>query len=144
MLFRSMYYKGANMLHTLRQLVKDDSLWREILRGLNKTFYHQTVTTKQIEDYISIKSGKDLSAFFNQYLRDTRIPVLEYVIKDNALAYRWNQVVQGFDMQVIVYINGKKQWLFPSTQWKTKKNKEPVKEITVDVNFYVAEFNLGS
>ncbi len=47
-----MYFKGANMLHTLRQLIEDDEKWRQILRGLNKTFYHQTVTTKQIEDYI--------------------------------------------------------------------------------------------
>src|SRR5690606_8757454 len=54
-----MYMKGANILHTLRQLLEDDEKWREILRGLNKDFYHQTVTTKQIEDYISEKSGID-------------------------------------------------------------------------------------
>ena len=44
-----MYYKGANMLHTLRQLLEDDEKWRQILRGLNKTFYHKTVTTQEIE-----------------------------------------------------------------------------------------------
>ena len=74
-----MYYKGANMLHTLRQLIEDDSKWRTILRGLNKEFYHQTVTTKQIEEYLSKKTKIDLTAFFNQYLRDVRIPKLEYL-----------------------------------------------------------------
>jgi len=137
-----MYYKGANMLHTLRQLVEDDNKWREILRGLNKKFYHQTVTTQQIEDYISQQSGKGLATFFNQYLRDTRIPVLEYVIKGNKLQYRWGQVVKGFDMPVVVYINGKKEWIFPSAQWSVKVLKETIKNVKVDANFYVAIFNL--
>ncbi|MGB6269027.1 MAG: M1 family metallopeptidase, partial [Olleya sp.] len=75
-----MYYKGANMLHTLRQLVNDDKKWREILRGLNSEFYHQTVNTKQIEDYIAKASNLELEGFFNQYLRTTKIPVLEYKI----------------------------------------------------------------
>ena len=48
-----MYYKGANMLHTLRQLIEDDEKWRQILRKMNMVFYHQTVTTKQIEDFLS-------------------------------------------------------------------------------------------
>ncbi len=38
-----MYYKGGNMLHTLRQILNDDEKWRDILRGLNKDFYHQVV-----------------------------------------------------------------------------------------------------
>ena len=62
-----MYYKGANMLHTIRQVINDDEKFRQILRGLNKDFYHQTVTTKQIEDYINLKSGIDFSSVFNQY-----------------------------------------------------------------------------
>jgi octaprenyl-diphosphate synthase len=93
-----MYYKGANMLHTLRQLIKDDDKWRKILRGLNTEFHHKTVTTKQIETYISDRSGLNLAAFFDQYLRDTRIPTLEYYFKDTKLRYRWSQVVNGFEM----------------------------------------------
>ena len=48
-----MYSKGANLLHTIRQLAKDDEVWRQTLRGLNKEFYHSTVTTAEIEEYIS-------------------------------------------------------------------------------------------
>ena len=76
-----MYNKGAYMIHTLRQLIENDEKWRMILRGLNKTFYHQTVTTKQVEDYLSKATSIDLTEFFNQYLRDVRIPTLEYEIK---------------------------------------------------------------
>jgi aminopeptidase N len=48
-----MYYKGGNMIHTIRQVINNDEKFRKILRGLNKTFYHQTVTAKQVEDYIN-------------------------------------------------------------------------------------------
>ena len=114
-----MYYKGANMLHTLRQLIEDDEKWRRILRGLNNTFYHQTVSTKQIEGFISKESGKDLSAFFNQYLRDTRIPTLEYKMDDGKLQYRYTNIVDDFDMPIEATIDGTLQWLFPTNNWQT-------------------------
>ena len=130
-----MYSKGSNMLHTLRQLIEDDEKWRQILRGLNKTFYHQTVATQQIEDYLSEQSGIDLTEFFNQYLRDIRIPTLEYSIENNELKYRWTEIVDKFDMPIQVTINEKEQWLFPNAEWKTM----PIEgtEIEVDPDFYV-------
>ena len=132
-----MYYKGANMLHTLRQLIEDDEKWRQILRGLNRTFYHQTVTTKQIEDYISKESGIDLTAFFNQYLRDTRIPTLEYKIEKKELKYRWTNIVDNFDMPVQVSIDEKVQWLFPKTNWKTLPLDSKKTSFSIDRDFYV-------
>lgn len=130
-----MYYKGANMLHTLRQLVEDDDLWKEVLRGLNSEFYHKTVTTKQIEDYISEKTNKDLSAFFNQYLRDVRIPTLEYKIENDELKFRYANIVEGFDMPIEVKIDGGTEWLFPNSEWKTR----PIKgnKIEVDRDYYI-------
>ena len=130
-----MYYKGANMLHTLRQWINDDDKWRNILRGLNETFYHQTVTTKQIEDYISTNSGLDLSAFFDQYLRYSNIPTLEYHIKDKQLKYRWINTVADFEMPVKVNADGKEKWLHPKANWTTINIKDY--DIKVDPNFYV-------
>jgi aminopeptidase N len=130
-----MYYKGANMLHTLRQLIEDDEKWRQILRGLNSEFYHQTVTTKQIEDYLSEHSGIDLTAFFNQYLRTTKIPTLEYEIKAGELKYRWTDIVEGFDMPIQVDIDGKSEWLFPKAEWQSKKVSS--QDFKIDRDFYV-------
>ena len=130
-----MYYKGANMLHTLRQLTEDDNLWRGILRGLNSDFYHQTVTTQQIEDYFSEKMGKDLSAFFNQYLRDVRVPTLEYKIEDYILKYRYVDIVEGFDMPIEVVFGEKIEWLFPSAEWKTKAIDST--DFKVDRDYYI-------
>lgn len=137
-----MYPKGANMLHTIRQLVNDDEKWRGILRGLNSTFYHQTVTTKQIEDYLSQQVGIDLSTVFNQYLRDARIPTLEYFFKDNQMGYRWTNCVTGFNMPVKVTLNGKKELLQPETQWKRIPAKTENSRLEIDKNFYVAGFNI--
>ncbi len=132
-----MYYKGANMLHTLRQIVKDDEKWRMILRGLNSTFYHQTVITKQIEDYLSKAVGLDLTSFFNQYLRDIRIPTFEYKFKNNTLSYRWTNCVSGFNMPIKVSLNGKEQWLKPQTEWTNFSQTAKDLKVDVDTNFYV-------
>jgi aminopeptidase N len=134
-----MYPKGANMLHTLRQVLNDDEKWREILRGLNRDFYHQTVTTQQIENYLSQHTGRDLSRFFNQYLRDTRIPTLEYRQHKKKLSYRWVNAVDGFDMPVKVYLDGKETWLEPTTDWKEVKKVKAGTKLTIDPNFYVQE-----
>ncbi|MDI6034321.1 M1 family metallopeptidase [Flavobacterium sp. LB2P84] len=137
-----MYPKGGNMLHTLRQIVNNDEKWRAILRGLNSTFYHQTVTTKQIEDYLSQQVGIDLSTVFNQYLRDTRIPTLEYFFKDNQVGYRWTNCVSGFNMPVKVTLNGKEELLQPETEWKNIPVNSENSKLEIDKNFYVASFNI--
>ena len=130
-----MYYKGANMLHTLRQLIEDDELWRSILRGMNQEFYHQTVTTEQIEDYLSEMTKKDLSAFFNQYLRTTMIPKLEYKIKDRTLSFRYVDIVEDFDMPIRVFVNEKEKWIFPNSEWKSEKLDG--QNLVFDSNFYI-------
>ncbi|WP_338644560.1 M1 family metallopeptidase [Flavobacterium sp. KS-LB2] len=137
-----MYPKGGNMLHTIRQIVNNDEKWRGILRGLNSTFYHQTVTTKQIEDYLGQQVGIDLSTVFNQYLRDTRIPTLEYFFKDNQFGYRWTNCVAEFKMPVKVTLNGKEELLQPEIEWKSIPVNSENSILEIDKNFYVAGFNI--
>jgi aminopeptidase N len=133
-----MYSKGANMLHTLRTWLDDDVRWREILRGIQHDFYHQTVTTKQIEDYLAEHTGKDLRAFFNQYLRDTRIPVLEYNLKGKTLNFRYTNIVDGFNMPVQITIDsGDKIMIAPTGSWQKLKRAGDIKTISVDPNFYI-------
>jgi aminopeptidase N len=132
-----MYYKGGNMLHTIRQLVGDDEKWRGILRGLQATFRHQTVTGVQIEQYISRESGLDLAPVFAQYLTTTKVPVLEYERTGSSLRYRWTDVVPGFAMPVRVSLGGA-EWmvLHPTTEWKTQAVAGGA-ALTVDPNYYV-------
>jgi aminopeptidase N len=136
-----MYYKGGNMLHTIRQIINNDEKWRQILRGLNSTFYHQTVTTQQIENYISEQAGIDLMPVFNQYLRDTRVPTLEYYFTEKQLSYRWINCVDGFTMPVQVDLNGESLQIQPTKEWKVITVSNVNSKLTIDANYYVAELN---
>ena len=137
-----MYYKGANLLHMLRKVINDDDKWRNILRGLNETFYHQTVTTKEIEDYMIKHSGIDLATVFDQYLRDTRIPILQWGIRNGTLQYKWSNCVEGFDLPVNVYIDGEETMLKPSPYWKNMKLNTKEAELKIDPDFYVGSMDI--
>ncbi len=132
-----MYYKGANMLHTLRQIIDDDEKWRQILRGINQEFYHQTVSGDQIEKYIAQQSGMKLKPFFDQYLRTVQIPTLEYYIEGNKIIYRWINTVKDFDMPLKIYINKDMVWIYPKTNWTYQYINESISEVMIDHNFYV-------
>ncbi len=131
-----MYYKGGNLLNMIRQLLQDDDKWRLILRGLNKEFYHQTVTTEQVESYISTQVGWNLGKVFDQYLRDTRIPIFEYYQQDGEIQYRWTNAVKDFDMPVDVQLNGKVIRLQAKTSWQ-KLEVGQLQELIVDPDYYV-------
>ena len=136
-----MYYKGANMLHTLRQIIDNDKKWRSILVGLNKDFYHQTVTTLQIENYIDKYFEIDLKPFFNQYLRTIKIPTLDYKLENNNLLYKWSNVVDGFSIPIKVFINSTSQWIRPTSRWKKLLSDKNINSFSVDNNFYIETEN---
>ncbi|MEJ7588954.1 MAG: M1 family metallopeptidase [Ferruginibacter sp.] len=132
-----MYDKGGNMLHNIRQVINDDSLFRKILRGLNSTFYHQTVTSKQVEDFISKQSKIDFSKVFTQYLRTVQIPVLEYKLKEGQLLYRYTNCIKGFNMPLKINYN-KMHWIKPTEAWQSLKATSPSDtQFSVDQNFYI-------
>ncbi len=136
-----MYYKGANMLHTLRQIIDNDKKWRSILVGLNKDFYHQTLTTQEIENYIDKYFEIDLKPFFNQYLRTIKIPTLDYKLENNNLLYKWSNVVDGFSIPIKVFINSTSQWIRPTRQWKKLLSDKNINSFSVDNNFYIETEN---
>ncbi|RZL19382.1 MAG: M1 family peptidase [Pedobacter sp.] len=136
-----MYYKGANIIHTIRALIGNDEKFRLMQRGLNKTFYHQTVTTQEIEQYVRKATGLKLSGFFDQYLRKTAIPFLEYRIDaPGKLSYRWKTDVAKFDMPVKVTLKpGTYAFIYPTNEWKVSKIDVGITNQTfaVDPDFYV-------
>src|SRR5205823_4056058 len=104
----------------------------------NKTFWHQTVTSAQIEAYISERAGIDLTKVFDQYLRTTMVPVLEYRIAGNTLHYRWTNVVPGFTMPVKVTLSASGySAIRPTEEWKTARLKLAGRAFAVDPNYYV-------
>ncbi len=139
------YYKGGNMLHTIRQIVDNDDKWRAILRGAQKTFRHQTIMGTQLEEYISRESGMNLSKVFDQYLRTIQIPVFEYKVDGTILSYRWSNVVSGFDMPVRIALgSGPFRRIRPTDAWQTMPMPGANAKVRLDENFYVETKNLNA
>ena len=119
-----MYDKGQLVLNTLRSVINNDSLWFDILRGLMTKFGMQTVTGEDVMGYVNERTGTDLAYFFDQYLRNPKIPVLEVSSwkkgAESSARYRWKSDVKGFHMPIRV-TTGKGQWgwITPTTEWQT-------------------------
>ena len=115
-----MYPKGGNLLHLIRHSINNDALFRKILTGLNTKFYHATVTTKEVEDYISTESNMDFSKVFDQYLRTTQIPVLQFytTAKGRSINYRWSNCINGFDLSLVLHNGNQLLRINPTTEWK--------------------------
>ncbi len=142
-----MYPKGANIMHTLRQLINDDVKFREILRGLQKDFYHKTVNTQDVENYISTKSGIDFSKIFDQFLRNTDIPNLNYYTTvENGVSIlnmKFTNCIKGFKMNFPIASNLTKDDLFfievkedAYVKLKLADNKVTVQQI-INPNIYI-------
>lgn len=117
------YDKGAAIMQMIRVLTNDDAKFREMLRGLGKDFYHQVVTTQQVEDYIAGKTGLNLKVFFDQYLRTANIPRLEYSIKDNELNYRFTDVLKDFTLPIKITADENAVTINPTLEWQHIKWK---------------------
>ena len=119
-----MYPKGGNLLHSIRHSINDDELFRSILRGLNKDFYHQTVTSAQVEAYISKHAKYDYSKVFDQYLRTTSVPTLEFYVEKGNLFYRWQGAVAGFNLPLVLKKEGVPTLkIVPAEKWQKLKLK---------------------
>ncbi|MBL7900808.1 MAG: M1 family metallopeptidase [Bacteroidia bacterium] len=130
-----MYYKAANMLHGIRQIVNNDSLWRVMLRGLNSDFWHQTVSSRQVEDYMMKFLKLDLQKVFDQYLRTKQIPVLEYKLKENTFSFRWTNCVKHFDMPLKLEFADRDYWINPTEKWQ--KVELTSADFKIDPDFFV-------
>jgi aminopeptidase N len=139
-----MYYKGGNLVHLVRQIINDDEKFRTMLREMNQTYFHKTVDSKDIEAFMSKAAGRDLSKVFDQYLRTTEIPVLEYEIKNkNNVRVRWTNCLDGFDLSVRILPSN--QWIQPTNEWQMIRVEQPIKgkELKVDPNFYIQTKKAG-
>ena len=137
-----MYYKGANMLHTIRTVVNDDKLWRKTLRGLNKDFYHQTVSSKQVENYLQEKLNLDLKGFFDQYLREAKIPVFEFKLEKRTLQYRFTNTVSHFKLPVQILIDDVVTTVNVTTQWQKQNTLNDNATIEIPLDYYFKKSRL--
>ncbi|MBF9219636.1 M1 family metallopeptidase [Hymenobacter ruricola] len=136
-----MYDKGSAMLNTIRTVLNNDEKWRQILRGLSSTFYHQTVTGQQVMDYLNRESGQDFTKVFDQYLRHASLPTLEIRFENGKTLARWVSEVPKFDMPVRVRVKGSEyQLIKPTARFTEIKELAGATKETLEVdtfNFYI-------
>lgn len=120
---RDMYPKGGNMLHSIRHSINNDKLFRNILAGLNFTFYHQTVDGSEIQNYISKKADYDFNKVFEQYLTSTQIPELQLYLNEDYMevSYKWENVVEGFNLMLVLKNEEESLKIIPSQTWQKMK-----------------------
>ena len=95
-----MYSKGCLLLHTLRNVIGDDPLWFSILRGIQERLRYRSVTTEDLVRCFNELAGGDYTGIFDQYLRYTSIPELQWTLSGSNLRYRWQADVPDFHMPI--------------------------------------------
>jgi len=137
-----MYPKGALALNTLRHVIDDDQLWKDILQGLQTDFRLRQVSYNDVVNYISQRSGIDLGPFFEQYFKHTHLPTLQAFIevKNNklTLAYRWQADVVDFEMPVrVTTAPNVYSTLMATTKWqKVELNLPSAESFQVDTTHF--------
>ncbi len=116
-------YKGAWIIHTLRKVVNDDSIWYAILKDIPQHFAHKLVTNESLVLYLNQQLGLDCTPFFNHYLFQLEPPVFEFMAVDNPkrykITFRWRSRAPGFKMPMRVTFGDRYQTIYPTQEWQT-------------------------
>ncbi|RYD56048.1 MAG: M1 family peptidase [Sphingobacteriales bacterium] len=131
------YDKGAAIVHMLRIMLNNDATFRDLLRGLNKSYYHKTVSTAELERDIINFTKLPLRPFFDQYLRTTMIPQFEWYVKDDQLFYRFTSVVPGFSLPLEIKKRKKQAKITVTGDWQSVAWKKGGYNIDISPDFLI-------
>ncbi len=102
-----MYYKGANMLNTIRSVINNDKKWWALLKDFSLTYKHQIIDTPTVINFFEQRTQAHLSPIFDQYLKYARLPELQLKEENNKVYARWKTDVDNFDMPLRFTVDGK-------------------------------------
>lgn len=131
------YDKGSAVVHMIRMMMNNDEKFRQLLRGLNKDFYHKTVTEQEFEEYIIKFTGINLKPLFNQYLRTADIPVVEWYIRKKHLNFRFTKTVKDFTLPLEVSGGRRKETIHPTTEWQSISWKKGGYNVSFSEDFLI-------
>ncbi|PKD19347.1 peptidase M1 [Salegentibacter salinarum] len=134
-----MYFKGANLLNTIRSIYDDDELWWKTLKDYTETYKHQIIDTETTENFFNEATDVNLDPIFEQYLRQADLPKLEFRKRDGKTQTRWVTDVENFKMPVDILVEGKEIRIHPTNDWQNLKHDIELDEIKVnELEFYIA------
>lgn len=123
------YDKGALMMHSLRTVVNDDSLFFNSLFVIQKDFAKQNISSEELIAKFNTLLGKDYSSLFDWYLNKVKPPVLEIFADKEAdiLYFKWKEEIP-FYPEGEVYIKQGDEFftLVPTTDYQSQKVADAV------------------
>jgi aminopeptidase N len=135
-----MYFKGVQIIHMYRRILNNDSIFRELLHEMNRRYMHATTTTREVEALMqSYIPNTDLKPFFDMYLRNTVIPLLQIRWANAGLELRFSEVPKGFHMPVGFIVKDIRYCITVYDQWTKTGIKAPTNQRTVlpATDFYI-------
>ena len=133
-----MYFKGANMINTLRFVINDDEKWWNILNNFTSEFKHTTTDTESVVAFFEAETGLELTPFFDQYLRYTKLPQLQFKKEKNVISYRWKTDVENFEIPVELSNDAEELRIYPTNNWQELDQKISTKHLKVNLKkFYI-------
>ncbi|SHI95917.1 Peptidase family M1 [Mesonia phycicola] len=138
-----MYFKGANMINTLRFIINDDEKWWNILKKFTTQFKHTTTDTSNVIQFFEKETGIELTAFFNEYLRYAQIPKLQFKKESNQIYYRWQANQNNFNMPVDLVTNNQNTRIYPNNTWQKLSKKIAKKDFEINLKKFYITTNLA-
>lgn len=133
-----MYYKGANMLHTLRTAINDDELWWNMLKDFHEKFKYKTTDSKEVIHFFNDRTELNLAPIFQQYLAFTNLPVLQFKNDKGKIYFRWEADAVNFEMPVQIGIAGKSIKIYATKYWQELEQKASLGQLKADdINNYI-------
>jgi aminopeptidase N len=132
------YFKGALLLHTLRNVINDDDKWWAAIRDVYQKFKYQNIMTEDLAQFLSARLALNVTPIFDQYLRRAPLPVLELAFNaaEKTVAYRWRADERDFAMPVRVGRRTQWQTIHPTRDWRVMTNEVPLEQFEVATDLY--------
>ena len=138
-----MYHKGSAVLHTIRNLIENDSLWYDLMLSMTDHFKHQTIDGRDVLNYINEKSGYNFDELYEQYLYTANLPQFQYKIirkrGKNYLQYRW-EANEKFDMPIKLRLKPNEwSWVYPSKEWQEEMLKLSYEDFEIATHLFLMD-----
>lgn len=131
------YMKGAWVMHTLRSVINNDTIWFAILKEFMVENAKSHVSTLDFFDKVKEKTGDDYSYFAEQYFYSPNLPIFEFFQEEDSYNYRWKNVIGNFNMPVDILINNQKTRIYPTENFQSFTIKKHAQIEPMSWRFYL-------
>jgi hypothetical protein len=131
------YMKGAWVMHTLRSVINNDTIWFKILKEFMVENAKNFADTNDFFQKVFQETGTDYWYFAEQYFYSPNQPELDYYQTNNSFYYKWNNVNDNFIMPIELLINGSIKRVIPTKEYQSFPITEHSQVEIMDWKFYV-------